>query len=428
MKICMFTNTYLPHVGGVARSVACFAEDLQGLGHEVLVVAPIFPDALQGEREEDIIRVPAIQNFNGSDFSLGITLPFKIAKKINEFKPDIIHSHHPYLLGDIALRTAWGRNIPLVFTHHTLYEKYTHYVPFDSKNMQRFVINLSTQYANLCSHVIAPSQSVAKLIKERGVTTHITDIPTGVDLDFFSQGQGERFLQKHGIANQKPVIGHVGRLAPEKNLCYLAEAAAFFLRDHNGIFVVVGGGPSEKEILNIFQRMSLDKKVVLVGQKTGQELRDAYNAMDLFIFASKTETQGMVLLEAMAAGRPVIALDASGAREVVVDGINGRLLREDTNQEDFANAIKEFISNPERRRQWGKGAIKTAGFFSRQETAKHLLRLYESVIKESSRKSRGRDDLNAWNKLLGSLKAEWALISGKAAASASMFRESDKSF
>jgi len=427
MNICMFTNTYLPHVGGVACSVALFAKDLQNLGHQVLVVAPVFPDELQEERQENILRVPAIQNFNGSDFSLRIAVPFKIANRIKEFQPDIIHSHHPYLLGDAALRTAWRRNIPLVFTHHTLYEKYTHYVPLDSNNLQRFVINLSTQYANLCNRVIAPSHSVAELIKERGVTTPIEEIPTGVDLDFFNHGQGERFLREQGIANQKPVIGHVGRLAPEKNLRYLAEAAALFLKNHQGTFLVVGKGASEKEILNAFQSIRLDQKVMLVGEKTGRELSDAYSAMDLFLFASKTETQGMVLVEAMAAGQPVIAVDASGVREVVEDGQNGRLLREDASQEEFARAINGFVSNPETAQKWRQGALKTAGSFARRKVANYLLQLYESVTNEYAAKSRGADDLNAWDKILGGLKAEWALISQKAAASVSLFNNGDES-
>ncbi|MFO7738588.1 MAG: glycosyltransferase [Desulfatiglandaceae bacterium] len=427
MNICMFTNTYLPHVGGVARSVALFTEDLQALGHPVLVVAPVFPDDLQEERQEDILRVPAIQNFNGSDFSLRIAVPFRIANKIEKFQPDIIHSHHPYLLGDAALRTAWRRNLPLVFTHHTLYEKYTHYVPLDSENMQRFVINLSTEYANLCSRVIAPSRSVAKLIKARGVTTPIEEIPTGVDLDFFDRGQGDSFLQAHGISNSKPVIGHVGRLAPEKNLRYLAEAAALFLKDHPGVFLVVGAGPSEKEILDTFNKMGIEQKVILAGQKTGQELSDAYSAMDLFLFASKTETQGMVVAEAMAAGRPVIALDASGIREVVEDGRNGRLLHADASRAEFARAVKEFISNPEKAEQWRQGALETAASFGRKETANRLVGLYERVSKPYKEAPQGADELNAWDRLLGGLKAEWALISEKAAASVAALSTDDTS-
>jgi len=220
MNICMFTNTYLPHVGGVARSVAFFTEDLRKRGHRVLVVSPTFPhdDALTGqEEEEDVLRVPAIQNFNGSDFSVRIPLPFLVDQKIDDFKPDVIHSHHPFLLGDTAVRAAYRRNLPLIFTHHTLYEKYTHYVSLDSEVMKRLAVHLTTEYANLCTRVVAPSRSIADLIAERGVIPPIAVIPTGVDIDYFRSGKGADFRRLHHIPLDAPVIGHLGRLAPEKN-------------------------------------------------------------------------------------------------------------------------------------------------------------------------------------------------------------------
>jgi glycosyltransferase involved in cell wall biosynthesis len=421
MKICMFTNTYLPHVGGVARSVDFFAEDLRKLGNHVLVVAPTFPEEVKGENEEQVLRVPAIQNFNGSDFSVRISVPFIIAGKINEFQPDIIHSHHPFLLGDAALRTARRQERPLVFTHHTLYEKYTHYVPLDSDNMKRFVINLSTEYANLCTRVVAPSRSVSVLIKDRGVTTPVEEIPTGVDLAFFKKGKGMRFRKALGIPENEQVIGHVGRLAPEKNLRYLAEAVAFFLNENPGLFLVVGGGPSEENIHRIFQDHGLEQRLILAGEKSGLKLSDAYSGMDLFVFASKTETQGMVLVEAMASGMPVIALDASGTREVVVNGKNGRLLDKNASHKAFAEAISDFFSNNIMAAQWRRRAAETAKSFSRERCAERMFRLYQSVIAEYKKYTVETDDLIPWDKLLRSLAAEWELISEKITATVNAF-------
>ena len=184
----MFTNTYLPHVGGVARSVSTYEEEFRRRGHDVRIVAPQFEGAM--ESTEHVLRTPAIQNFNGSDFSVTIPQPGLIAEFLDGFRPDILHSHHPFLLGDAALRAAWTRRLPLVFTHHTLYEQYTHYVPLDSEALQRVAIQMATEYCNLCTHVIAPSQSIAELLVQRGVTTPITVIPTGIDLDFFGSGDG----------------------------------------------------------------------------------------------------------------------------------------------------------------------------------------------------------------------------------------------
>src|SRR5919109_613171 len=178
MRIMMFTNTYLPHVGGVARSVSSYEEEFCRRGHDVRIVAPEFEGAENSTGR--VLRTPAIQHFNGSDFSVRIPQPGLMADYVDDFKPDILHSHHPFLLGDSALRMAWSRRLPLVFTYHTMYEQYTHYVPLDSEALKRFVIQMSTDYCNLCSHVVAPSESVAVLLRQRGITTPITSIPTGI--------------------------------------------------------------------------------------------------------------------------------------------------------------------------------------------------------------------------------------------------------
>lgn len=415
MKICMFTNTYLPHVGGVARSVSFFAEDLRKAGHRVLIVAPTYPGCETHDRSEpEIFRVPAIQKFNGSDFSVRIPSPFLVDEQVDEFKPDIIHSHHPYLLGDAALRAARRRNLPLVFTHHTLYEEYAHYVAKNPENMRRFAAFLSTNYGNLCDRVVAPSLSIKQLIKKRGVTIPIAEIATGVDTAFFSNGNGKSFRKTHGIDPDAFVIGHLGRLAPEKNLDFLAEAAALALKDHSRTcFLIAGEGPSQPAIERIFDRLGLKDRLVMVGNVTGPTLVDAYHAMNLFAFASKSETQGMVLTEAMAAGVPVIALDASGVREVVEDGINGRLLDGRSTPDQFAEMLAWAISVPENIAEWGDPARETARAFGRKQSVKKLLRLYAEVVQVRLEEGDyGTDNLDIWDKFLLACQAEWDLVAG----------------
>jgi glycosyltransferase involved in cell wall biosynthesis len=416
MNICMFTNTYLPHVGGVARSVSSFAEDLRKMGHRVLIVAPTFPNDEAHAEENDVLRVPAVQNFNGSDFSVRIPIPLFIDREIDEFKPEVIHSHHPFLLGDTAFRAASRRNLPLVFTHHTLYEQYTHYVFPNSKVMKRLAIELATLYANLCTKVIAPSASIARLISERGVTTPIEVIPTGVDIEFFQSGDGKAFRRSQGIPEDVPVIGHLGRLAPEKNLEYLAEAVALALKrmPETARFLVVGAGPSEKTIREILNREGLTDRLVMPGKKTGRKLADAYKAMDLFVFSSKSETQGMVLAEAMAAGIPVIALDASGTRDIIKDGENGRLLPEDTPAPTFAAEITSFFREREKAESWKKSAAQTARELSRTTIAEKLVRLYESLPRNVPREATGVEGTpDAWDEFLRTVKTEWKLLTEK---------------
>lgn len=426
MNICMFTNTYLPHVGGVARSVAAFASDLHQRGHRVLVVAPTFAGNRKEEIEGvDVHRVPAIQNVNGSDFSMRIALPFVIDEAMDAFAPDLIHSHHPFLLGDAALRAARRRKLPLVFTHHTLYERYTHYVPLDSPRMKRFVIHLSTEYANLCNAVVAPSRSVADLIRERGVRTRVEEIPTGVDMDFFASGEGARFRRAYDIPDTAPVIGHVGRLAPEKNLGYLAEAVARCLEQiEEARFVLVGEGPSREEIRRDFEARELESRLIAPGAKTGSDLADAYAAMDLFAFSSTSETQGMVLAEAMAARTPVVALDASGSREVVEDGKNGRLLDSEASPQDFAQVLAGLLADSGALDRARTQALETAQGLSRENCAERLEHLYTTVLQsEPASSGTAPENLEPWESLLASLKAEWDLISQKTTAAMSTLRE-----
>ncbi|HWA84674.1 MAG TPA: glycosyltransferase [Opitutus sp.] len=415
MNICMMTNTYLPHVGGVARSVSTFAEEYLKRGHHVLVVAPEFAGRPLAARAEAIVeRVPAIQKFNGSDFSVRLPLAAALSERLDTFAADVVHAHHPFLLGDTALRVAATKNVPVVFTHHTRYEDYTHYVPFDSPAMKEVAINLSTYFANLCDGVIAPSESVARLIKRRGVEVPVRVVPTGIDVKAFAGGDGARFRRRCGIPPGTFVVGHVGRLAPEKNLEFLARAVALFLQRVSAArFLVVGGGPSEETLREEMGRSGVGEQLVLAGKHTGRALADAYNAMDVFAFASFTETQGMVLAEAMAAGRPVVALNANGVREVVRDGENGYLLAKDATERRFASALARLQAGAELRGRFSARARRTAELFSRERAAERALEFYGEV-RRRTRRERLKIERSPWGTLLGRVAVEWELLAQKA--------------
>lgn len=419
MKIVMFTNTYLPHVGGVARSVSTYEEAFCARGHEVRVVAPQFEGA--NDTTGRVLRTPAIQNFNGSDFSYRIPVPGLLTDYVDEFRPHLLHSHHPFLLGDSALRIAWSRRLPLVFTHHTMYEQYTHYVPINSDAIKRFAIQMAIEYCNLCTHVIAPSESVAKLLIERGVTTPITAIPTGIDLEFFASGDRTRARQRFGIAPRALVVGHVGRLAAEKNLEYLTKAVEHFLVGHSdAVFLVVGSGESAESLRNSLKWAQSANQLVMPGCLTGQALADAYAAMDVFVFSSQSETQGMVLAEAMASGTAAVALDAPGTREVV-NGSNGRLLPRDAPEAEFARAIAHVTSDSERLEALRAAARETAREFSMASCADRMLRVYEDLVRDHAH---GRQaDPGPWDRLRGRLEIEWNLLVEKTAALRAATRE-----
>ena len=415
MKICMMTNTYLPHVGGVARSVSTFVDDYRELGHRVLVVAPQFEGKPLAKKDERVVeRVAAMQQFNGSDFSVRLPLATALSERLANFKADVVHSHHPFLLGDTALRFGIKNDAPVIFTHHTLYERYTHYVPFDSPGLQEFVIGLSTHYANLCDGVIAPSESIAKLIESRGVTSPIKVIPTGIDLQKFAAGDGARARKKLKISPDTLVIGHVGRLAAEKNLTWLGDAVGRFLVDApKARFLVVGGGPAETDLRTALEAHGVADRLILPGKLTGRALYDAYKTMHVFAFSSQSETQGMVLAEAMAAGLPVVALDASGAREVVTDRVNGFLLPSDANPADFAAALQRLGEDESLRREFSAKALETAALFARERSAKLALDFYTEIV-ALKRRERVIEGESPWEHLLKRVELEWRLVSTRA--------------
>jgi glycosyltransferase involved in cell wall biosynthesis len=419
MKIAMFTNTYLPHVGGVARSVSTYEEEFCRRGHEVRIVAPEFKGA--DDSSGRVLRTPAIQHFNGSDFSVRIPVPGLLADFLDDFRPDVLHSHHPFLLGDAALRLAWSRRLPLVFTYHTMYEQYTHYVPLALDAFKRFAIQMSTDYCNLCSHVIAPSESVERLLVERGVATPITPIPTGIDIEFFASGDRERARTRHGIGPAKRVVGHVGRLAPEKNLDFLARAMRLFLADRReAVFFVVGSGESAEMMKSTLQEASARGQLVMPGCLTGQDLADAYQAIDVFAFTSQSETQGMVLAEAMAAGATPVALDAPGVREIVNDK-NGALLPRDASEEDFARAVAAVFEDHRLMKSRQRESQKTAREFSTVKCADRVLAVYERLLREHAHTR--ADDPKPWDRLLGRLEIEWNLLVEKTTAIAALAGE-----
>ncbi|WP_372625718.1 glycosyltransferase [Arsukibacterium sp.] len=423
MNIVIFTNTYTPHVGGVARSVEAFVTEYRKLGHRVLVVAPEF--AGMPEDELDVVRIAAIQNFNATDFSVALPFHHKLSQILDKFKPDIIHSQHPFLLGMSALRTARYRKIPLVFTHHTLYERYTHYVPGDSQAMKHFAIALATRYANLCDQVIAPSESIADLLHQRGVSSPVAVIPTGVYLERFARGDGDRVRRQLGIPSDAVVIGHLGRLAPEKNLDVLSQAVAEAIGTHlKAHFLVVGVGPSEQSIRTIFKEAGVADRLHITGILQQQSLTDALHAMDVFAFASTSETQGMVVTEAMAAGLPVVAFDAPGVREVVVHEQNGMLLNQKTAQA-LATALGQLIDSPAKMTALSRGALHTAEGFAMSRSAAKALQCFRSVLNTVPAEPKTERD---WEDVLAWIKAEWDILSsvavaGTTAVSSSLFTD-----
>ncbi|MBI5416156.1 MAG: glycosyltransferase [Candidatus Omnitrophica bacterium] len=420
----MMTNTYFPLVGGLEQSIRSFCDEFRRLGHEALIVAPDYEG--KAEDEQNVIRVPALKKFYKTDFSVNLPVPGLLPKIMKTFSPDIVHSHHPFFMGDFALRLSRQYHRPLIFTYHIMVEKYVHYLPIHNESAKRFVIEVAAGYANLADQVIVPSPSVRDILLRRGVTSPVEVVPTGVDLQRFADGSGAGFRERNRIPAGALVIGHVGRLAPEKNLDFLTGCLIESLKKEPCAHVlVVGQGPSQETIKAAFAKAGLGERLHLTGFLYDQDLVDAYFAMDVFAFTSLSETQGVVLLEALAAGVPVVALDAPGTREVVKDRLNGRLV-DSPEQQKIVDALTWVLGcPPETARALKERAKETAKNYSMSSCARRMIEIYENLMSKGGASLQRND--SSWYMLKDRLKAEWDILKNLIEASEAALLEKNPS-
>jgi glycosyltransferase involved in cell wall biosynthesis len=334
----MVTNTFRPLICGVTRSVESLACELRDRDHRTIVVAPGLEDGCTDD--DDTVRVPTVAGLNGSGRSLPLPAYPWLVGKLGGFEPDVVHSHHPFLLGMTGARLARHYGCPLVFTHHTMYDHYLRGMAWATPALTRVVLHRVMAYTSRCDRVFAPSTSVAEMLKHRGMETAVSTVPTGLDLNNFDRGARERIRSRLRVPETSFVFGHVGRLEKEKNLEFLGRAVEAALSDlPSAHFLLVGEGRLLSKLRSRFASAGLNSRVHMTGALQGQSLVDAYHAMNGFVFASRSETQGLVLSEAMACGLPTIAIDGSGVRDAVKDRRNGRLLPSDAPVQSFADAM-----------------------------------------------------------------------------------------
>lgn len=411
MRILTLTNTYLPSTNGVARAVSDTTAALRGRGHEVLVVAPEQESRMQ---REDVVRVPAVCLATDAEYAVPYPVVGQLAARVSELRPQIVHTNHPFFLGDTALRIASTRGVPLVLTYHTRWGRIGGDA-LDSELVRAFLEEMNTDYANRCDWVVAPSTPLATALRQRGVRTPVSVIPTGTSYQRFSSGDRPRGRRRAGLPESALVVGHVGRLAPEKNLDLLAQGVAAFLVAHpRARFLLVGAGPCREQMLATMQARNVAARVHATGELHDQDLVDAYAAMDVFAFASRTETQGLVLAESLAAGIPIVAVDDPVVRESVDSRGIGRLV--EARPSAFARALADMVAvlggNLARVRS---AARKRARELSLSRTAGDLERVFSGIVARSTPHA----DARRWHGLR-SLLALWGgrgLSAGRALVS-----------
>jgi glycosyltransferase involved in cell wall biosynthesis len=386
VQIAFFTNFYLPVVNGVSRSVESFREALMRQRHNVFV----FAQATNGYED----KVPFIFRYPALNLPVSIEVPavIPVSSFVDQLlpilKPDVIHTHHPILLGQTAARKAKELNVPLIFTFHTRYQEYTHYIPLPQEAIQDFIKsaiqNWLKTFMRMCQHIVIPSESMKEiLIRDYGLQDSYTVIPTGMDLTPYTKADGNELRARLGWQNDKVLIS-IGRLAQEKNWPTLLEAVKKVVRKHPDLrVVIIGDGVEKNNLLALTNELGIAERVTFTGELPFSEVPAYLKAADLFAFASITETQGLVTMEAMAAGLPVVAVDASGTSDIVDEGKQGFLVPNDPAA--MAKSIDKLLNSPGLMRRFKKNALAKAKTFDVDVQTARLLEVYEQSIQDKAK-------------------------------------------
>jgi glycosyltransferase involved in cell wall biosynthesis len=383
LHIAFFTNTYHPVVNGVVRSISSFRETLSRAGHNIFIFAQ--SDSDYQDQDPFIFRYPSLPLPIAVDVPAAIPVSPFVDQLLPALKLDVIHAHHPILLGQTAARKAAELDLPLVFTFHTKYWEYTHYVPFPQEAIQEFlknaVHNWLRDYMQKCHHIIIPSESLKNtLIKQYGLEEGYSVIPTGIDMEPFREADGKGLRTSRGWQDEILLVS-VGRLALEKNWETLLKAVAKVCPLYPRLrLLLIGDGPEKQNLEDLAQELGIDQQVSFVGQLAFDEVPVYLKAADLFCFTSTTETQGLVTIEAMAAGLPVVAVDGSGTRDIVEDGKQGLLVANDADR--LAAAISTLLSDPALMRRFAARALRKAKSFDMGNLGRKLVSVYERSIED----------------------------------------------
>jgi len=387
MKIGVFSDSYKPYTSGVVTSISTFREELTKLGHEIYIFAPKYPD--YNEEEEGVYRYYSFPSPTNHDYTLAIPVLPGMNDVIKQLKLDIIHVHTPFIMGRVGMRFAKKLKLPMLFTYHTLYDQYVHYIPIAQHLARDVALKYSISFCNHCDHVIVPSTEVENILRNHNTISPVTVIPTGVPVEKFHYGDKD-WLRKNynNIPKDNKILLFVGRLTKEKNLEFLIRAFRK-IKDSmtNTTLVITAQGPLENELKNMASalELSLDSDVIFTGALPFATLVNVYHSSDLFVFSSKTETQGLVLIEAMASGLPVVAISAYGVQDMVDHNINGFLTADD--QDQFADSVVKLLKDSNLYEQFSNNAIEKADSLSSAKMAIRLESIYQQVYDEHHNRS-----------------------------------------
>jgi glycosyltransferase involved in cell wall biosynthesis len=380
LRALYVSDVFFPRVNGVSTSIESFRRELAANGHEVVVVAPRYG----GEPElPGIIRLPArVVPLDPEDRMLHARAVLRLVPELAG-RFDLVHIQTPFVAHWAGARLARRLGLPLVLTYHTHFEEYLHhYVPFLPRPLLRALARtMSRRQCHQAAAVIVPSTAFHEVLRGYGVRTPLNVLPTGLADESFAHADGAAFRRTHGIEAGRPVILNVGRMAHEKNLAFLLEVTAALAPRVPGLLLVMAGeGPARAGLERRARELGVGDSVLWVGYLSRErKLLDCYRAADVFVFASRTETQGLVLLEAMAQRVPVVSTAVLGTRDVLAAGEGALVSEEDV--EEFAGKVLRLLRDPVLRASLGEaGRAHARERWSSAACAARLAALYAEVV------------------------------------------------
>jgi glycosyltransferase involved in cell wall biosynthesis len=316
----MISDVYFPRINGVSTSIKTFRQELRRLGHDTTLIAPAYPAATADEY--NIIRVPSCYlPLDPEDRMMRYRRIVGLADSLRKQAYDLVHIQTPFVAHYAGVELGRQLGLPVIETYHTLFEEYLfHYVPYSPKALMRLAARrFTSRQCNQVDAMIVPSTPMLDMLRAYGVRSPVEVIPTGLQPDRFGRGDGVAFRRRHGIDAGRPVLVHVGRVAHEKNIGFLLHMLDRVRREIQDVLIIIAGeGPALDGLKKLSNRLGLQSHTCFVGYlERDSELLDCYRAGDAFVFASRTETQGLVLLEAMALGVPVVSTAIQGTRDVL---------------------------------------------------------------------------------------------------------------
>jgi 1,2-diacylglycerol 3-alpha-glucosyltransferase len=383
LRVAMFTNNYFPFIGGVALSIDRLCRGLIRLGAAVKIFAPTYPQPWADPGDGSVFRCPALLHTRLTEFPVANVFSREIEAAFKTFDCDVVHVHHPYWLGTKGMRLARKTGIPVVFTYHTRMERYTHYIPLPGTVLKNTAVHLLIKrFANKCDAIITPTSSTEEYLRNLGVSALIETIPSGISFEDYKHWSPKQVqdLRNRYVAPGERLLISVSRMAKEKNLDFLIDGLAKVKSRSRAFFkcMLVGDGPEKERLEEKAVKLGLDGRIVFTGNVTPQEVARGYLAADLFVFASTSEAQGMVLLEAMAGGCPVVAVRASGVYDVVKDGYNGYKVAEST--DNWAETVAALLDDGKRLSILSENSRAFAENYSVKNITEKVLRLYRRVV------------------------------------------------